>query len=89
MTEGELMERWACRQRQADSRYLREVRAGRDEHASRFGYDVTAILRDLRAMQDAFGSNTSATPRDASPHTPTDGFNPDVMPGAGAASVER
>ncbi len=30
-----------------------EIRAVRDEHAARLGYDVAAIFRDIRAMQDA------------------------------------
>ena len=34
---------------------IAEVRAVRDEHAARFGYDVEAIFRDIRAMQEASG----------------------------------
>ena len=32
-----------------------EVRAVRDEYAARFGYDVSAIFRDLRARQETSG----------------------------------
>ena len=32
---------------------IAEIRALRDEHAARFGYDVTRIFQDIRAMQDA------------------------------------
>ena len=32
-----------------------EVRAVRDEHAARFGYDVKAIFRDIQARQRASG----------------------------------
>ena len=32
-----------------------EVRAVRDEHAARFGYDVEAIFKDIRARQEASG----------------------------------
>ncbi|MDE0331553.1 MAG: hypothetical protein OXL41_06755 [Nitrospinae bacterium] len=35
---------------------IAEVRAARDAHAARFGYDVAEIFRDIRAMQDASGS---------------------------------
>ena len=31
---------------------ISEVRAVRDAHAARFGYDVAAIFRNIRAMQD-------------------------------------
>lgn len=31
---------------------ISEVRAVRDEHAARFDYDVAAIFRDIRAMQE-------------------------------------
>ena len=34
---------------------IAEVRAVRDEHAARFGYDVKAIFRDIRSMQKASG----------------------------------
>ena len=36
---------------------IAEVRAVRDEHAARFGYDVKAIFRDIRAAQEASGRN--------------------------------
>lgn len=32
-----------------------EVRAVRDEHAARFGYDVGAIFRDIRSSQEVSG----------------------------------
>ena len=32
-----------------------EVRAVRDAHAARFDYDVAAIFRDIRAMQEKSG----------------------------------
>ena len=32
-----------------------EVRAIREEHAARFGYDVKAIFKDIRARQEASG----------------------------------
>ena len=34
---------------------IAEIRAVRDEHAARFGYDVEAIFRDIRARQEAPG----------------------------------
>lgn len=34
---------------------IAEVRAVRDEHAARFGYDLKEIFRDIRAMQKASG----------------------------------
>ena len=34
---------------------IAEVRAVRDAHAARFGYDVAAIFRDIREMQKASG----------------------------------
>ena len=54
---------------------IAEVRAARDEHAARFGYDVAEIFRDIRAMQDASGSEyiryparrVVATPGDSTP----------------------
>ena len=36
---------------------IAEVSIVRDEHAARFGYDVDEIFRDIRAMQDASGSD--------------------------------
>ncbi len=35
---------------------IAEVRAARDAHAARFSYDVAEIFRDIRAMQEASGS---------------------------------
>lgn len=32
---------------------ISEVRAVRDAHAARFGYDIAAIFRNIRKMQDA------------------------------------
>ena len=34
---------------------ISELRAVRDAHAARFNYDVAAIFRDIRAMQEASG----------------------------------
>ncbi|MDD9993745.1 MAG: hypothetical protein OXP75_18260 [Rhodospirillales bacterium] len=34
---------------------ISEVRAVRDAHAARFNYDVAAIFRDIRAMQEESG----------------------------------
>lgn len=34
---------------------IAELRAVRDRHAARFGYDVAAIFRDIRAMQETSG----------------------------------
>ena len=34
---------------------IAEVRAVRDQHAARFGYDVKAIFRDIQARQEASG----------------------------------
>lgn len=34
---------------------IAEVRAVRDEHAAKFGYDVEAIFKDIRARQEASG----------------------------------
>ncbi len=34
---------------------IAEVRAVRDDHAARFGYDVEAIFRDIRSRQAASG----------------------------------
>lgn len=31
---------------------ISEVRAVREAHAARFGYDIAAIFRNIRAMQD-------------------------------------
>ena len=32
---------------------IAEVRAVRDEHAAKFGYDVDAIFKDIRSRQEA------------------------------------
>ena len=42
---------------------ISEVRAVRDAHAARFDYDVAAILRDIRAMQEKSGLNHVRLPR--------------------------
>ena len=34
---------------------IAEVRAGRDQHAARFDYDVKAIFRDIQARQETSG----------------------------------
>ena len=34
---------------------ISEVRAARDAHVARFDYDVAAIFRDIRAMQEESG----------------------------------
>ena len=34
---------------------ISEIRAVRDAHAARFDYDLAAIFRDIRAMQEASG----------------------------------
>ncbi len=34
---------------------IAEVRAVRDDHAAKFGYDVEAIFRDIRSRQVASG----------------------------------
>ncbi|MCY4614326.1 MAG: hypothetical protein OXB94_12005 [Nitrospira sp.] len=34
---------------------IAEVRAVRDDHAARFGYDLEAIFRDIRSRQAASG----------------------------------
>ena len=34
---------------------IAELRAVRDRHAARFDYDVAAIFRDIRAMQETSG----------------------------------
>ena len=39
-----------------DDPIIAEVRAARDAHAARFGYDAAEIFGDIRAMQDASGS---------------------------------
>ena len=36
---------------------ISEVRAVRDAHAARFDYDVAAIFRDIRAMQEESGQD--------------------------------
>lgn len=41
---------------------IAEIRAVRDAHASRFGYDVQAIFRDLQARQAASGRKYERRP---------------------------
>ena len=49
---------------------IAEVRAVRDAHAARFGYDVAAIFRDIREMQNVAGGNYMRRP--ARPVSPSD-----------------
>ena len=42
-------------ERQPIDSIISEVRAARDAHAARFDYDVAAIFRDIRAMQEESG----------------------------------
>ena len=50
---------------------IAEVRAVRDAHAARFGYDVAAIFRDIREMQNASGLDYVRHPaRSVSPNDP-------------------
>ena len=42
-------------ERQPIDPIISEVRAARDAHAARFDYDVAAIFRDIRAMQEESG----------------------------------
>ncbi|MCY3873351.1 MAG: hypothetical protein OXF88_03545 [Rhodobacteraceae bacterium] len=41
---------------------ISEVRAVRDAHAARFDYDVAAIIRDIREMQEESGLNYVCRP---------------------------
>jgi len=41
--------------KQSTDPIISEVRAVRDAHAARFDYDIAAIFRDIRAMQEASG----------------------------------
>ena len=43
-------------------RIIAQIRAVRDEHAARFGYDVEAIFRDIRARQEASGPRIRPLP---------------------------
>lgn len=45
-----------------DDPIFAEVRAFRDEHAAKFGYDVEAIFKDIRARQEASGRNYVSFP---------------------------
>ena len=38
-----------------DDPIIAEVRAARDKHAARFGYDIKEIFKDIRAQQKASG----------------------------------
>ena len=40
---------------------IAEVRAVRDQHAARFGYDVKAIFRDIQARQEASSQSEIAS----------------------------
>ena len=57
---------------------ISEVRALRDEHAARFDYDVAAIFRDIRAMQEESGRDYVRLPA-----------RPVVAPDAPSASHTR
>ena len=46
---------------------IAEVRAARDEHAARFGYDVKAIFRDIQARQSASGRTYVRYPARSAP----------------------
>jgi hypothetical protein len=46
---------------------VREVRAARDEYCRQFGYDLEAIVRDLRAQEQAGGREVVRLP----PRRPT------------------
>ena len=41
---------------------IAEVRAVRDEYAARYGYDVAAMFRDLRARQEESGREYARFP---------------------------
>ena len=41
---------------------IAEVRSVRDAHAARFDYDVEAIFRDIRAMQERSGQDYVGLP---------------------------
>ena len=41
--------------KQSTDPIISEVRAVRDAHAARFDYNIAAIFRDIRAMQEASG----------------------------------
>ena len=41
---------------------IAEVRAVRDAHAARFGYDIKAIFRDIRSMEKAYGPEFARYP---------------------------
>lgn len=49
-----------------------ELRAVRDEHAARCGYDIEAIFRDIRAREEASGREyvSRPAPRTAAERTP-------------------
>ena len=38
-----------------DDPIIAEIHAFRDEHAAKFGYDIDAIFKDIRARQEASG----------------------------------
>ena len=41
---------------------IAQIRAVRDEHAARFGYDVEAIFRDIRASEKTSGRTYARYP---------------------------
>ena len=59
-----------------DDPIIAEIRAARDAHAARFGYDVAEIFRDIRAMQDATGSEYVRHPARRVTTMPDDSSSP-------------
>lgn len=57
-------------ERNSDDEIVTEVRAAREAHAARFGFDVTKIFEDLRARQAASGREYERYP--ARPVEPTE-----------------
>ncbi len=52
----------------AEDPIVEEVRAARDEHAKKFGYDLEAIFRDLKAKEKETGRRYSRlSPRPVGP----------------------
>ncbi len=49
-----LMNSWSLEMTMNDP-LVREVREVREKHAARFGYDLKAIFRDIKAQQEASG----------------------------------
>ena len=59
-----------------DDPIIAGVRAARDAHAARFGYDVAEIFRDIRAMQEASGSEYVRLPARRAAAMPDDSPSP-------------